>query len=202
MAARVPPFFYAPLIWATAHQQDLIKNVVQPRLSAFGLVTLRAVRTMRRPRPIAVRVNKVRSRVAWPIRRRRGGRHCRLALGQINQLVQLPTVQPYASALGAVVNLNALAIHHCQNRIRANGALHSFLQGEAVNTFKRGRRARRRVFATRCVARYAAMTAWRVSGRFEALKTNLWLTRSPRQGYLHRSSLQPGSACRLRPVAR
>ena len=34
-----------------------------------------------------------------------------------------------------------------------------FLQGKAVNTFKRGRRARRRVFATRWVASYAAMTA-------------------------------------------
>jgi hypothetical protein len=63
----------------------------------------------------------------WPLHNR-GLALWRLPYRQTDQLVEFPPVKPHPTALGAIVNLNALAVHHYQSCIRANGALHAFLQ--------------------------------------------------------------------------
>jgi hypothetical protein len=103
--------------------QSSVKNLVQPRLLAFPVVTL--------PPPV-VRVFKVGLAVIpcrW--RRHRGDRYG-YSGRPIQQLVEFTPVKPDAAASGAVVNFDTLSIRHHQSCIRAARTFHgvlSLLQG-------------------------------------------------------------------------
>lgn len=91
-----------------------VKDVAQPRLTPVAIVLL-----------TVVRVVKVRSTLR--LRRAVPGRDgaCALRRSELNELVQLSTVQPDPTAVWAVIDFNALPVRHEQGCLGASGALHS-----------------------------------------------------------------------------
>ena len=100
----------------------LVKNFVQPRFFPLSLITVRAWFAIGGSRSITIRIDKIRSL------QRRGRGYGFMTCRKFDQLVQFAPVKPHAAALWTVINLNALAIHHCQSGIRADRTLHIFLR--------------------------------------------------------------------------
>ena len=97
----------------------LIKNIVEPRFFSVAWVVL----------PIAVvRVFKIRLLATSGRRNSDGGARCCCNGCPVQQFIEFTPVQPDATAGGAVVNFNALAIGHHQRSVGAGRAFHVFLR--------------------------------------------------------------------------
>lgn len=101
-------------LWIEISQVS-VKNLAQPRLLAFPLVTLAIAE---------IRVFKVGLAVipcGWS--RHRGGR-CGYSGRPIQQFVEFSPIKPNAAASGAVINFDALPIGHKQGCIGAARTFH------------------------------------------------------------------------------